>query len=151
MMRSVSISLPRTGIARPRISRIRSMANGGLRGSERPHVDHLARDRRGRDHRRAHEQRAPGGTALAALEIPVRRRRADLAAFEAVRIHRETHRAARPAPFEAGVKEYAVEPFALRRRADGLRPRHDERLHVRRDMLSAYYACRLPQIRQARV
>ena len=47
-----------------------------------PHVHDLAGDRGRRHHRRAHQQRAAGRAALPALEIAVRRRRADLAAFE---------------------------------------------------------------------
>ena len=45
------------------------------------------------------------------------------AAFEPIRVHRQAHRAAGAAPFEAGVDEDAVEPFALRRGAHRLRTR----------------------------
>ena len=48
--------------------------------------------------------------------------------FEPVGVHRQAHRAAGAAPLEAGVHEHAVETFAFRRGADGLRSRHDQRL-----------------------
>ena len=65
----------------------------------------------------------PGRTALPSLEVAVRRRRADLAPFEPVGVHRQAHRAAGAAPFEAGVAEHAVEPFAFGRGAHRLRAR----------------------------
>ena len=51
--------------------------------------------------------------ALAAFEIAVRRRRAALARLQPVGVHRQAHRAARLAPFEAGVAENLVQAFAL--------------------------------------
>src|SRR5262245_31718235 len=63
-------------------------------------------------HRRTDEVRAPAIT-LAAFEVAVRGRGAALAGLQAVVVHGETHRAARLAPFEAGLAEDAVEPFLL--------------------------------------
>src|SRR5206468_7739327 len=54
-----------------------------------PHVDHLAGDGRRGHHCRTHEQGAARRTSLASFEVTVRRRRADLAAFEAILVHAE--------------------------------------------------------------
>ena len=100
---------------------------------QRPDVhDFAGKGGRGH-HRRAHEQRPTGRAALTALEIAVRRRGADLPAFEPVGVHRQAHRAAGAAPFEAGLGENLVQPLGLGRPAHRLRARHDERLDVRRD------------------
>src|SRR5438309_832181 len=113
MMRSVSMSSPRSGKPLPRTWRTRSTAMGHLRGSELAHVDDFAGDRSRRHHRRAHQEGASGGAPLPSLEVPVRRGGADLASFEAIRVHRQAHRAAGAAPFETGLEEHAVEPFAF--------------------------------------
>ena len=81
MMRSVSMSWPRSGSARPVICRL--MRDVPLRAhllARRTSADvhDLAGDRRGGHHGRAHQQRAPGRAALPSLEIAIRRRRADL-------------------------------------------------------------------------
>ena len=47
-----------------------------------------------------------------------------------VGVHAQAHRAARLAPFEAGVAEDAVEPFVFGRRLDPLRAGHDHRVHA---------------------
>src|SRR4051812_1496213 len=112
MIRSVSMLLPGTGSARPATWLIFSIAIRKL-----PHVHNRTRDRRRRNHRRAHQQRAPGRTPLPSLEVAVRRGRADLASVHLVGIHREAHRAAGAAPVEARLDEDAIEPFPLRREA----------------------------------
>ena len=61
-------------------------------------------DRGGGRHRRAHQVRAAAG-ALAAFEVAVAGRGAALARLEPVGVHRQAHRAARLAPFEARVLE----------------------------------------------
>src|SRR4051812_45669932 len=83
-------------------------------------VGHAAGDGGGGDHERAHEKRPAGGTALAALEVAVGGAGAELIAHEFVRVHGETHRAARLAPFKACVAEHLVhaellakQPYAL--------------------------------------
>ena len=48
-----------------------------------PHVDDFSGNGRGRNHRRAHQQRAAGRAALPALEVAVRRRGADLGGLRA--------------------------------------------------------------------
>ena len=63
----------------------------------------------------------------------------------------EAHRAAGVAPLEAGVDEDAVEPFALRGARDRLRPGHDQRLHVRRDVVAANDARGFAQVREPAV
>ncbi len=115
------------------------------------HVDHFARQRRGGHHRRAHQQRAAGRAALAALEVAVRRRGADLAALELVGVHGQAHRAAGAAPLEAGLREDLVQPLRFGGAADRLRARDDERLDVRRDAAAADEPRRLLEIRQASV
>ena len=49
-----------------------------------------------------------------------------------VGVHRKAHRAARLAPFEAGIDEDAVEPLGLGLALDQSRARHDQRLPDRR-------------------
>ena len=63
--------------------------------------------------------------ALAALEIAVRGRGAALARRELVGVHRQAHRAARLAPFEAGGEEDLVEAFGLGLLLHQARARHD--------------------------
>ena len=93
----------------------------------------------------------PVGTALPALEIAVRRRRADLAAVEAIGVHRQAHRAAGVAPFEAGVAKRLVQPLAFGRGPNRLRSRHDQRPHVRRDAMADHHLRGLAQVGQPRV
>src|SRR5260221_6117039 len=70
-------------------------------------VDEVPGDRRRRRHLGAHEMRAPP-RALPAFEVSIGCRRAALARGELVVVHAQAHRAARVAPLEAGVEEYAV-------------------------------------------
>ena len=72
-----------------------------------------AGDRSSGDHERAHEQRAAGGRALAALEVAIRGARAELIADELVGVHREAHRATRSAPLEASLAEHLIESELL--------------------------------------
>ena len=138
MMRSVSMSSPRTGSARPRISARRAQRPRTTSAGANSRTSTISPAIGGRrNHRGAHQQRASGRAALPALEVPVRRGGADLAAFEAIGVHRQAHRASRAAPLESGVEKHAIEPLALRSGPHRLRSRHDERLHVRRDVLPA--------------
>lgn len=73
-------------------------------------------ERRGRDHRWAHQMRA-AARALTAFEIAVGAGCATLARCEDVVIHGEAHGAAGLPPFEAGVDEYLVEALGLGRAA----------------------------------
>src|SRR5262245_11700383 len=68
--------------------------------------------------------------ALAAFEIPVRRRGATLPGRELVRIHREAHRTAWFAPLEAGGFENLVEPFRFRLELHQAGPGHDHCVDV---------------------
>src|SRR6185312_5300785 len=89
-----------------------------------PHVDEVSGDGcRGR-HRGRHQMRA-ALIALPALEIAVRSRGATLAWRQLVRIHRETHRAARLAPVEAGGLEDLVQPFGFGLRFHQTGARHN--------------------------
>src|SRR5262245_3643426 len=67
-----------------------------------PHVHEMTGDRGGGRHRGRHQVGAPL-VALATLEVAVRGRGAALAGRELVWVHGEAHRAARLAPFEAGL------------------------------------------------
>ena len=108
-------------------------------------------DRRGGDHHRAHQDGAPGRAALAALEVAVRRRRAELVADELVGVHREAHRAARLAPFEAGVAEDAVEPFRSRGASTICEPGTASAFTPRRDLPALEVFRDLAEVRQAAV
>src|SRR3989442_10057296 len=151
MMRSVSMSWPRTGRPRPstclmadgrwslvigRWSLVVGRWSRGDRIQHRADINHFAGDRCGRDHRGAHQQRASSRTALASLEVAVRRGGAGLLTFEAIGIHPEAHRATGAAPLESRVEEHMMQTARLGRAADALRPRHDERLDVRRDAMA---------------
>src|SRR2546423_9075435 len=81
MMASVSTLARSRGATRPVWTRNGCIECSGLR-RQAPHVDEVARDGRGRGHRRAHEMRAPA-VPLAALEVAVGRGRAALARLEA--------------------------------------------------------------------
>src|ERR1700733_14579373 len=74
--------------------------------------------------------------ALTAFEIAVRGRSAALAWAKLVRIHRQAHRAARLAPFEAGGEEDLVEALRLGLRLDQPRPGHDHRVDALADFMS---------------
>src|SRR5438067_1361320 len=101
-------------------------------------VGEMPGDRRGGGHLRRDEMGAPT-TALAALEVAVRRRRAPLARLQDVRVHPETHRATRGAPVEARLAEHLVEPLGLGLRLDLLRTRNDHRADARGDAPPAHH------------
>src|SRR5690606_31913401 len=114
MMRSVSMSLPRRGTARP--VTVSMMAEGACmtmpllgKVEEGARVGDLAREGGGDGHDRAHQQSAPGGRALAALEVAVAGGGADLAVLQLVRVHRQAHGAAGLAPLEARLGEDLVQ------------------------------------------
>src|ERR1700712_189496 len=99
-------------------------------------IDETAVDRCCRRHRGAHQVRTATGT-LPAFEVAVGGRRAMLAALQAVRVHRQTHRAAGLTPFETGFEKDLVQPFLFRLRFDQTRARHDNRLLDGRSHLAA--------------
>src|SRR6267143_1309256 len=86
----------------------------------RADVHDFTGDGGGGDHRGAHQQRASRRTALAALEIAVRRGSARLLTFEAIGIHPEAHRATGPAPLESRLQEHVMQTARLGRAADAL-------------------------------
>src|SRR5437867_2205678 len=110
MMASVSTFARSSGITRPVWTRKEFMVAVPL--GEMPHVDEMPGDRGARRHRGTDEMRA-AAAALPAFEIAVRRRRAALAGFEPVVVHREAHRASGLAPFETGVAENPVQAFGF--------------------------------------
>src|SRR5262245_53084430 len=73
-------------------------------------VDEMPGDGGGGGHLRADEMRA-SAPALAPLEVAVRGRGAALTRLEDVRVHAQTHRAARLAPVETGLLEDPVQPL----------------------------------------
>src|SRR5262245_24862625 len=76
------------------------------------HIHKMPRDRGGGGHGGGDEVRT-ASFALAAFEIAVARAGAALTRLQLVRVHRQTHRAARFAPLEARFFEDAVETFLL--------------------------------------
>src|SRR5688500_15692708 len=113
-------------------------------------IGEVALDRRRGCHRRAHQVRAPAAS-LPAFEVAIARRRTALAFAEDVVIHAEAHRAARLAPFEAGLGKDAIEAFTLRVSLHLLRARHHERARALVDVVAARHAGRGTQILQPRV
>src|SRR5687768_9036479 len=98
MMRSVSMSSPGTKTAVPlTLSTFASaicfslLRSAEVRAEDFTRVGDAAADGCRRDHGRAHQHGAPGGAALAPLEVPVRRRRAELTADQLVGVHRQAH------------------------------------------------------------
>src|SRR5712664_1620349 len=146
MIWSVSTLARSSGATRP----LRTV-NFSIASAPAPDVDEVSRDGgRGR-HRRADEVRAPA-FALPAFEVAVRGRGTALAAPEAVGVHAKAHRAARLAPFEAGVAEYAVEPFPLGLGLHHSRARHHQgQLHVGGDAPALHHRGRRAQVLDARV
>src|SRR4029079_9345172 len=106
MIRSVSMSWPRSGLQRPEISLIKRwvvMLCVHLIGLQnRPHVHHFAGNRGGGHHGGTHEQGPAGGTALAPFDVRVRGRGANLPSLQLIGIHREAHRAPGASPLESG-------------------------------------------------
>src|SRR5437667_11745365 len=72
----------------------------------------MAGNRGGRRHRRAYQVGA-ATTPLPALEVAVTGRGAPLARPQDVRVHAEAHRAARVAPFEAGLTKDRIQAFGF--------------------------------------
>src|SRR6059058_4307677 len=107
MIASVSTFSRSSGATRPLYRR-----NGSMRSPQPTDVDEMALDRRCRCHRRADQVGAATGT-LAALKVAVAGGGAALAGLEAVGVHRQAHRAAGLAPFEARSLKDQVEAFAL--------------------------------------
>src|SRR4051794_5309362 len=87
----------------------------------------MARYSRGGCHRRTDEVRA-STLALTPFKIAVGGGCAAFAGAKAVVVHPQAHRAARLAPFEAGVAKHLVEAFLLGLRLYEPRARHDHRL-----------------------
>src|SRR4051812_9916110 len=100
-----------------------------------PHIDEMPGDRGSRRHGWRDEVGA-ALESLTALEITVRGRSAALFRRELVGVHRKTHRAARFAPFEAGLDEDLVEAFGFRLLLHNARARHDHRIDVTLDGLA---------------
>src|SRR5262245_30257696 len=114
------------------------------------HVDEVSGDCGRGGHRRRYEV-SSSLVALAALEIPVRRRSATLAGRELVGVHREAHRAARFAPLEASGLEDPGESFCFRLEFDQAGTGHDHRVDVCTDPLSINDTRDLPQVLDARI
>src|SRR5437868_6140851 len=123
------------------------MPRGGGKGAlpPLPDVDKMPGDRRRRRHCRRDQMRAAFKT-LAALEIAVRGRGTALFGPELVGVHRKAHRAARLAPFEAGLDENLVEAFGFRLLLHDAGARHDHRVEIAVDGLAFDYLRRGAQI-----
>src|SRR6202051_4475414 len=110
-----------------------------------PDIDEMAGDCPGRRHRGRHQMGAALKT-LAAFEIAVRGRGAALFRVELVGIHRKAHRAARLAPFEAGLDEDLVEAFGFRLLLHKAGAGHDHGIEVAVDCLAGDYFPRRVQV-----
>src|SRR5258707_735365 len=88
---------------------------------------------------------------LPADEIAVGGGDAALARSDRVAVHRQAHRAAGLAPFEAGIEEDAVEPFGLGLALDVLRARHHPGPHMARYLPALGHHSRSTQVRQPAV
>src|SRR6267143_653797 len=86
-------------------------------------------NRRHRGHGWRHQMGA-ALKSLTALEIAVRGRSAALFRRQLVGVHRQTHRAARLAPLEAGLDEDLVEALGFRLFLHDARARHDHRIDM---------------------
>src|SRR3954454_25078323 len=95
-------------------------------------VDEVDLDGGRRGHLRADEVGAPA-TALASLEVAVGGRGAALAGLQDVGVHPQAHRAAGPAPVEAGGLEDLVEALPLGLGLHLHRAGDDHRVDVARD------------------
>src|SRR6266446_10706978 len=100
-----------------------------------PDIDKMPGDRGCRRHCRR-DQMGAALESLAALEIAIRGRGAALFGFQLVGVHRKAHRAARLAPFEAGLDEDLVEAFGFGLLLHDARARYDHRIDVGIDGLA---------------
>ena len=123
MIWSVSTSERSSGTPGPRRRERASRGDLVGRSRSRPMIA-VAAATAGRD------EVGPAAAALAALEVPVRRRRAALSRRQDVGVHAEAHRAARLAPLEAGREEDLVEPLVFGLFLHAARAGHDERAHA---------------------
>src|SRR5690606_7896590 len=110
----------------------------------------VAVDRRCGRHRRAH-QMGTGTTPLPALVVAVRGGGAALAGGDDIGVHRQTARAARVTPGEAGIPEDAVQPLLLRLGLDLHRPGDDHGAHPVPDLPALDDAGRLPEVADSAV
>ena len=115
-----------------------------------PCVGDDARDRGGRGGQRAREEGSPP-LPLAPFEVPIAGADRILSGGQPIVVHRDTHRAARLAPFRARGPEDGVESLGFRLALDLLRARDDEHAHALGDRASAHERRRLPEIRDAGV
>src|ERR1700730_37772 len=146
MMTSVSMLLRMIGAAIA-LSLVKGFGMLALYG---PNVGDVPCDRRRR--RRGWARQMGARTRpLAADEISVRGRYGALAGSDGFAVSGQAHRASRFAPFEAGLSEELVEPFANRIPLDCLRTRHHPRAHARRNLAAARDGCGGAQIAQAAV
>src|SRR6266404_5216382 len=130
MMMSVLTFWRISGAARASRTVKASMVFSGLRArqSECTYIGDASGDGRRSRHRRAGKVGA-SARPLPADEIAVRGGDAALSGRDRVAVHRQAHRAAGLAPFEAGLEEDSVQPLSLGLPLDVLRARHDPGAH----------------------
>ncbi len=128
MMRSVSMSLPGTGMPRPAIS---VRARGPRSSHDLPHVGDGARDARPRRPWPGSSGACGRWAALPTDEVAVAGGRAHLAALELVVVHAEAHRAARASATRSRPPgRPRAAPRASAASATDCEPGHDERAHA---------------------
>src|SRR6266571_5469000 len=110
----------------------------------------MSGDRGGRgDGRR--DQMRPSAGSLTALEVAIRRGCAPFTRAKNVRIHTEAHRTARVTPLEPGIREDAIESFALRVGLHAHRSGHDQSADAGPNVAPAYDLGGRAEILDARV
>ena len=92
------------------------------------------------------DQVRPASSALTALEISIRGRRAALARLQDIGVHSQAHAAPGFAPLEAGLLEDNVKSFSFGLPLDALRARHHHGSDGRRHLASVNHARRLAQV-----
>ena len=126
---------PATGRRSRFVSGLRFSSQPATRPLHRPNGGYRRNGRRSRPPPPSRARRdACGRRSLAALEVAIRGRGAAFAGLKPVGVHREAHRAAGLAPFEARRLEDASSPSASACCFDEAGARHDHGVDARRDL-----------------
>ena len=125
MIRSVSMSSPSTGTARPEIYWMGARDILVL-GEYFAGIADFTRDRRRCDHDRAHEQSSAGGATLAAFEVSVRGGGADLVPHQLIGVHAQAHGATGFAPVKSCLSENLIDSHFCTDFTDSLRARDSD-------------------------
>src|SRR5665213_2621910 len=130
---------------RERICRIGAMVRSAFEDFAR--IGHTAAYRAGRRGQGTGEQGARA-RSLTALKVAVAGADGIFTLADQIAVHPQAHRAARFAPFGAGIDEHPVESLSLCCLLDLLRARHHERAYTVRDLASAQHLRGAAQVGQ---